>query len=113
MKAYVSYLELAGAQVIPILYDEDQLSLENKLKMIDGLFYPGGAGDYYRNGKYLFNRIRQINEAGRYMPIWGTCLGFEAILNYTNPNILKPFGIRHQSLNIELINNGRNSQLYS
>jgi len=30
--------------------------------MIDGLFLPGGAGDYYENGKYLFNRIIEIND---------------------------------------------------
>lgn len=56
MAGYVRFLESFGARVIPILHDDPiEVSL-SKMEHINGLLFPGGAGDYVDNGKQMFMR---------------------------------------------------------
>lgn len=43
------------------------------------MFYCGGgaSGDYDVFGKAVYDKVKKINDEGKYLPIWGTCLGFE------------------------------------
>ena len=48
--------------------------------------FMGGATDiitsdtpYYRAAEYLYKLTLQANQQGDYIPMWGTCLGFELL----------------------------------
>jgi gamma-glutamyl hydrolase len=76
----VSWLESAGARVVPLIYHEDWNVTMEKIDNLNGILYCGGSavGNNYINwGKQIFDRIREINDNGTHYPIWGTCLGFE------------------------------------
>ena len=84
MSAYVKYIQASGARVVPIVNEETNSTTLEKLKHLDGVLYPGGGGlDYIYKGKYVFDQIKEFNDAGQFYPAWGTCLGMEFFTVYT------------------------------
>ena len=86
MASYIDQIMAAGARTIPLFYDGD---LDKTLKLLDhlnGVFYCGGEvnSDYEKFGKKIFDKIKKMNEDGIYMPVWGTCLGFEYLAGYSS-----------------------------
>ncbi len=79
MAAYVKYLEQSGARVVPLIMGEPTEVTMDKLSKLNGVFFPGGAGDYIDWGRKIFDRVKQYNDEGQFYPMWGTCLGFEAM----------------------------------
>jgi len=90
--SYVKFLESAGAQVVPILYDYDEDTLRNIFNKINGVFFPGGDAEIFIDGKFgkklthfsltgqfLANLVLDSNNQGFYYPLFGTCLGHELI----------------------------------
>lgn len=82
--SYVKYLEAAGADVIPILIDATEQEIEELFYCINGILIPGGGASlsdskYISNARIVYNMAKQANNNGIYFPIWGTCLGFEAL----------------------------------
>lgn len=77
MEAYAVWAETAGARVIPIVMTDDQSVTDAKLKQVNGVLFPGGAGDYLDIGDYIYKYAIDQNDNGNFFPIWGTCLGFE------------------------------------
>lgn len=71
----VKYLESAGAKVVPILYNESEDAVKEKLAKIDGVLYPGGPGGYEEIGGVVFEEIKKFNDEGHFYPAWGTCRG--------------------------------------
>ncbi|CDW89850.1 peptidase c26 family protein [Stylonychia lemnae] len=96
-KSYVDYLEASGARVVPLIYgsgnDDAELA---KIDKLQGVFYCGGtAGQqtYKDFGKRIFDKVRDLNDKGVFLPIWGTCLGFQGISSFaaTNPKVLESY----------------------
>ena len=77
MQAYIDWLEASGARVVPLLTTDDISVNREKLTKLNGVLFPGGDTDYLDLGNYIYNFAIQENDAGRFYPIWGTCLGFE------------------------------------
>lgn len=90
--SYVKFLESAGAQVVPILYDYDETTLTNIFSKINGIFFPGGDAEIFidgtfgrelshfsKTGEFLVNLVLNANSQGNYYPLFGTCLGHELI----------------------------------
>jgi gamma-glutamyl hydrolase len=75
MQAYVDWIEASGARVVPLVRDEDREVTKKKLKGLNGVLMPGGDGNYHDYGKFVFEQVRAINDAGVYLPVWGTCAG--------------------------------------
>lgn len=50
------------------------------------VLFPGGAtwfnqsNGYADAGRHIFEIAKNMNDMGFYMPLWGTCLGFELLL---------------------------------
>ena len=105
MSAYVKFMESAGARVVPIIYDEPEESIIEKVSKLDGVLYPGGGGDYINAGKIVLDHIKKSNDDGKFYPAWGTCLGFERLATFTasDPDsVLEKYGVSHVSIPIEL-----------
>ncbi len=82
MKSYVDWLEAQGARVVPIIPDEPRNVTLSKVKRMNGVLFPGGDGNYSSTGRFVFNTIKEINDNGTYMPIWGTCAGMHELTSY-------------------------------
>jgi gamma-glutamyl hydrolase len=90
--SYVKYIEAAGARVVPINYYADESELEILFNSLNGFLFPGGANNLPPSAQYIFDRTVEANDAGDFMPLQGTCLGFEWLLIAAsrNQSILDP-----------------------
>lgn len=118
--AYVKYLESAGARVVPILINTTEDELIKLLGNINGVLFPGGAVNldksaYARNARIVFDYALRENDAGKYYPVWGTCLGFEQILVLVGgPQIISgSIGTEDLSLPLNLTKDAEDSRLFA
>jgi len=51
MASYVKYLEQSGARVVPLIMGEPIEVTMEKLSKLNGVFFPGGDGDYIDWGR--------------------------------------------------------------
>jgi gamma-glutamyl hydrolase len=84
MATFVVFMESAGARVIPFINGEPEDVALDKLNRVNGVLFPGGDGDYLEYGRFLFNKIKEINDNGTYLPAWGTCMGYENFAVYAS-----------------------------
>lgn len=85
--SYVKWIESAGAQVMPILLNEDDDYYERVFRQTNGLLFPGGdnlldpnrATPMMEAAKKLYKLAVEANDRGDFYPIWGTCLGHELL----------------------------------
>lgn len=126
--SYVKWLEQAGIRIIPIRYDMPKKMIVQLMGIINGILITGGStslfhennkvclvkrfldktvvcpSPYMRTADFIISQAVKLSEAGRPFPIWGTCLGYEAILmSLSKYSILRKRvkSINH-SLNLDL-----------
>ena len=128
--SYVKYLESAGAQVIPILYDYDEMTLKTIFNQLNGLFFPGGDASLFKTnkygifgneltkfsktGKFLVNLVVDSNANGNYFPLFGTCLGHEliSVIISQNYDLLTPIQSENHCNNIQFNSNLNISKIF-
>lgn len=86
MASYINILESAGARTVPLIYDADLNSQLSKIDHLNGVFYCGGGagGAYDVFGKAVYDYSKDKNDKGTYLPVWGTCLGFENLAMFSS-----------------------------
>lgn len=65
---------------------------------VNGILFPGGnmvliedskeLTEYTIKGWLIYEEAKWLNDNGVYFPIWGTCLGFEQLHIYEDPESL-------------------------
>ncbi|KAJ0101030.1 hypothetical protein Patl1_04909 [Pistacia atlantica] len=108
--SYVKFVESAGARVIPLIYNEPEEILFEKLKLVNGVLYTGGwakTGYYYEIVERIFKKILEKNDAGDHFPLYAICLGFELLtmIISKNTNILESFNAADQASTLQFIRN--------
>ncbi len=87
--SYVKWLEDGGARSIPIPYDASPKLVEDILSQVDGILFPGGGSSLPSAAMTIWERLHSEayyfpeKESGRpsdMIPLWGTCLGMEFIV---------------------------------
>ncbi|CAH2244355.1 jg25307 [Pararge aegeria aegeria] len=84
--SYVKDVEKSGARVVPILIGKDRSYYRNIMEKINGVLFPGGAtyfnqsNGYADAGQHIYEIAQELNDAGDYFPIFGTCLGFQLLV---------------------------------
>ncbi|XP_045766244.1 gamma-glutamyl hydrolase A-like isoform X2 [Maniola jurtina] len=84
--SYVKDIEKSGARVVPILIGKDRSYYRDIMGKINGVLFPGGATYFNQShgyadaGQHIYELAQELNNAGDYFPIFGTCLGFELLL---------------------------------
>lgn len=88
--SYVKFIEGGGGRVVPIWIDQPKEYYEDIMTKVNGVLWPGGAtwfnqSDGYADaGRHVYNIAMKMNDRGEYMPLWGTCLGFELMAYITS-----------------------------
>lgn len=79
--SYVRWIESAGGRVVPVPFHASHKQLVEIFNSINGLLFPGGVVlNSSPATSTLLELARQANDAGTYFPVWGTCGGFEVML---------------------------------
>jgi len=118
--SYVKYVEAGGAQVVPLIYDEDPSNFTLKLAAVNGVLLPGGGTQidqdpYASVLKQIFGEVlRSFDQRNQTFPLWGTCQGFEelAYLVAGNISVLTQFDAENISLPLTFEKGSENSVLY-
>ena len=80
---------MAGARVIPLMYNDTDEHLVDLVSQINGVMYPeggtnliyknGSLTEYSRKGKVVLDKIKQMNDNKIHFPVLGICLGMQEI----------------------------------
>lgn len=116
--SYVKWLEAGGARSIPIPYDSPPALVGDLYQQINGLLLPGGASEVPESVQYLLTLALQASESNDFFPVWGTCLGFEYIVqvisNCSSSDPILTTGFEAENISLPLANvDRRKGQLYS
>ena len=101
--SYIKWLESAGARSIAIDADSSEEQIKEIFKQVNGVLFPGSVTSGRRKtfttdnkeeeidrptntsqnaARLLWDLAKQANDEGEVFPIWGTCLGFEWMLDF-------------------------------
>eukprot|EP01017_Pseudomicrothorax_dubius_P035658 TRINITY_DN5032_c0_g1_i2.p1 TRINITY_DN5032_c0_g1~~TRINITY_DN5032_c0_g1_i2.p1 ORF type:complete len:202 (-),score=11.96 TRINITY_DN5032_c0_g1_i2:55-660(-) len=91
--SYVKYAEMAGARVVPILYDLPRDQIELLLNSINGVIFTGGDSvlvtpdgiltPFGETFKFIYDKAVEFNQNGDFFPIIGMCMGYQWILSFS------------------------------
>lgn len=109
--AYVKYVWMSGAQVVPIYAFSNQSDIEVLLRKVNGVLFTGGAGEdeihidnrWVKNANFILQFAIAENKKGNVFPVWGTCLGLELLSYLTSgfdETILQPIRGSEHMLNV-------------
>lgn len=87
--SYAKNMESGGAEVVPLQYDMPKERLTFLLERINGVMFHGGDSSFVdKKGNltplgatmdFIVKYVIEQNNNGKHYPLWGTCLGFQAI----------------------------------
>jgi gamma-glutamyl hydrolase len=82
--SYIKWIESGGGRSVYIPYDTtNDTLLDNIYHQINGLLLPGGNNSTLPYSvSYLLRKVLTSQTNGIYFPVWGTCLGFEMIIQF-------------------------------
>ena len=108
--------------MVPIFYSSSEAELATLLPQINGVLFPGGempidvSNKWTKNIAFILEWATRENNKGNVFPIWGTCLGYEAIAVITslNPNNMSTLTEVHGEEGVRALKNfDKNSTLFS
>mmetsp|Transcript_10640 Transcript_10640/g.14900 ORF Transcript_10640/g.14900 Transcript_10640/m.14900 type:complete len:331 (-) Transcript_10640:451-1443(-) len=82
--AYVKWLEAFGARTIPIPYHADNKTVEDIFNQVNGVLFTGGKSHLPDAARKIWELAKEANENGDKFPLWGTCLGFQFMLQLSS-----------------------------
>ncbi|KAL4272779.1 hypothetical protein GQ457_13G004580 [Hibiscus cannabinus] len=108
--SYVKFVEAGGARVIPLIYNEPEEILFEKLELVNGVLFTGGwakSGLYFEVAQKIFKKVIEKNDKGDHFPLYATCLGFELLtmIISEDKNILEPFAASNQASSLQFVQN--------
>jgi len=95
---YIKWIESAGAKAVVIPYDSSHETIDKLLSSVNGVLFTGGEESlfmnttFYQTALYIYNKVIEINtQQNIYLPLWGTCMGFQllCILTANNESVLE------------------------
>ncbi|ETV80609.1 hypothetical protein H257_06133 [Aphanomyces astaci] len=84
--SYVKWVESAGGRAVRIPYNASKSELRALLQSVNGVLFPGGDGDPNEAAEIIYKYAIELNDHGTYFPVWGTCLGFEWLVQLQAKN---------------------------
>lgn len=78
--SYVKWIELAGGRVVPVSYEATDAEVDSLFDQVNGLLLIGGDAKRCGASQRFFDRAVAAAKEGDTFPIWGTCDGFEWLM---------------------------------
>ncbi len=128
---YVNYIMSCGAKPVQISHKASEQELRTLLYKINGVYITGGGTDfvyfdkatqkYYwtpfaKAAKIILKIAMEMNDKGIYFPIWGTCMGFQALAFLVSEDpVIPKYGCDCSNYNAKLMftADGKKSRMFS
>ena len=90
--SYVKFLEAGGAKVVPILSTNSLEDVSKLVLQLNGVLFTGGT-EYFNSTSIYYNQVFNIlatlrkyhaDNPTKSIPLWATCLGFQAMVCATS-----------------------------
>ena len=78
--SYVKWVEAAGGRAVALGYAWNDSRTDALLAQVNGVLLPGGGGPPGRSAYRAVATSLALAARGEALPVWGTCLGFEWLL---------------------------------
>ena len=78
--SYVKWLEMAGARVALVPYAATDEQVDAVFNVTQGALFIGGGSDTPASARRFYRNMLHAHAAGDDYPIWGTCDGFEWLM---------------------------------
>jgi gamma-glutamyl hydrolase len=77
---------------VPVDYHASNSEIDALVQNLNGFFFPGGGSSYPSSAAYLYKKVIESNKNANFLPLWGTCMGFQWLLisQSGDGNILDP-----------------------
>ncbi|XP_028131358.1 gamma-glutamyl hydrolase [Diabrotica virgifera virgifera] len=118
--SYVKFLESAGARVIPVWIGQRKEYYEKVVSYTNGILFPGGGtyfnetDGYGETARQIYNLAVELNNKGIYYPVWGICLGMQALVfSQLGTDIRIDRILKNVALPLEFIEGYEKSKMYS
>jgi len=112
--SYIKWIESAGGRAVPIPYHISNSHAEGNFSVLNGLLFPGGGSSLPSEATYFYQYAVKQNLAGDYFPIWGTCLGFEWLLQMQGNAVLdENFDSENYSIPLNFTSNVNSSRIFA
>lgn len=89
--SYAKWLQSAGAQVVVIPHFWEISRIENIVGKLSGVLFTGGDNgdvEWNRTTSWIYNEALRRNNTDSKLALWGTCLGFERIMQVASEDEL-------------------------
>eukprot|EP01083_Nonionella_stella_P160721 525639_1 len=121
--SYVKWIEAGGGRVVPIQSDMAHDKVRNLLSQLNGVLFTGGGASFNISTSIYFQQVANImhyllqfssTNQGKAIPLWATCLGFEAISVYiaNDHSILTSKYAEDMALPIQFTSNALTSTMF-
>ncbi|OQR84983.1 gamma-glutamyl hydrolase [Achlya hypogyna] len=113
--SYIKWIESAGGRAVRIPFTASEDELRTTLAHVNGLLFPGGDPSPNAQAKFLLDTAIELNNNGTYFPVWGTCLGFEWLVQLTaqDNDVLDATDAQNISSVLDLTPEASSSRLWS
>lgn len=109
--SYPKWIEQVGAIAIPIPYTLPLPKIFKLMDQLNGILLPGGDISVFTKSVHkayievlnsVIQKFIKINKSGKHFPIWGTCNGFEQLINYFSNHTIKSTDVKDHRVNKRL-----------
>jgi len=109
---------MGGARAVRIPYNATENELDNVIENVNGIFFMGGDAELPDSARYVVKSVTSnyvdANDAATLLPLWGTCLGFEWLLQCAEDSILSSgFDSENVTLPLMFTPKGEQSRMYN
>jgi gamma-glutamyl hydrolase len=113
LDAYKEWLTQEGADSLVLPESFAGQELEQLFQSINGFLIPGGGDPRGSAVEAMVQRAVQANRQGDYFPVWGTCLGFEWLVDiFGDKPIVGGFDSEELALPLDFTADAATSRLY-
>jgi gamma-glutamyl hydrolase len=84
--SYIQWIEQAGGRVIGVPFNATRQQTRALFEKMNGVHFPGGATPVGGSARLLYELAEESNANGNFFPVWGTCLGFQWLMQLGSTN---------------------------
>lgn len=110
--SYVKFVESLGGRAVPIPYNADNATYEALFASVNGVLFPGGDSAITAGAYKLFELAVAANDAGDHFPVWGTCNGFEWLVEMCGGTLDGKYDASNMTLPLVFTDAAASSRMY-